>query len=105
MADKKRNPGQLPVEQSNPSDKSFVLMKDRKQTESHTVPSPQPGPSYDRGVPQDAEFYSEEEKEQEPITGVAAGKRPAFGASSEEDDPRLPQQSLEEDRLRTPVQQ
>ncbi|RYP12674.1 hypothetical protein DL765_007213 [Monosporascus sp. GIB2] len=46
MASKQQIPGQLPTEQSGPSEPPF--------------PSPQPGPSHKRSVPQDEEYYSKE---------------------------------------------
>ncbi|RYP21448.1 hypothetical protein DL765_002238 [Monosporascus sp. GIB2] len=88
MASEQLIPGQLPAEQSGPSEPLF--------------PSPQQGPSQDGNVPQDEEYYSEEEVEQqEPTSSVAAGKRPAFGASSG-DTPLL--QQLRNERYRTPIQ-
>ncbi|RYP45055.1 hypothetical protein DL769_011484 [Monosporascus sp. CRB-8-3] len=92
-----RTPGQLPaVEQSSPPDKGFVLMRDRKHTNSDPFPSP-----LDQEDPQDEEFYSEGE-EQEPTMDVAAGKRPAFETSTEE--ATLPQQRQLRDRYKTPIQ-
>ncbi|RYP09777.1 hypothetical protein DL765_008333 [Monosporascus sp. GIB2] len=91
MASKQQIPGQLPADQSGPSEPPF--------------PFPQQGPSHDGSVPQDEEYYSEEEVEQEePTSSVAAGKRPAFGASSEGTPlTQLPQQ-LRNERYRTPIQ-
>ncbi|RYP06347.1 hypothetical protein DL765_009526 [Monosporascus sp. GIB2] len=88
MASEQQIPGQLPAEQSGPSEPPF--------------PSPQQGPSHNGSVPQDEEYYSEEEVEQEePTSSVVAGKRPAFGASSE-GTPLLQQPRNE--RYRTPIQ-
>ncbi|RYP17057.1 hypothetical protein DL765_004756 [Monosporascus sp. GIB2] len=92
MASEQLIPGQLPAEQSGPSEPEPPF------------PSPQEGPSHDGSVPQHEEYYSEEEVEQqEPTSSVAAGKRPAFGASSEGTPLiQLPQQ-LRNERYRTPI--